>query len=120
MAEPLNIRPATPRSHAERHQARRCGCPRDRAPGPPAHHREGASMQVLIVAASADAFGRASQLEAPGVVFYRIASLAQARVALRADPGFDAILIAAAGIARSGCVAAAAARLRPYPRRAPQ
>jgi hypothetical protein len=120
MAEPLNIRPATPRSHAERHQARRCGCPRDHALDPPAHHREGASMQVRIVAASADAFGRVSQWEAPGVVFHRIASLAQARVALRADPGFDAILIAATGIARSGCVAATAALPRPYPRRAPQ
>jgi hypothetical protein len=78
-------------------------------------------MQVLIVAESADALGRASQLEAPGVVLHRVASMAQARVALQALPRIDAILInAASGIARPGCIAATAARPRPYPRRAPQ
>jgi hypothetical protein len=120
MAEPLNIRAATLRSHAEWHQARRCGCPRDRVLRPQAHQRQGVSMPVLIVATSAYALGRASRLEAPSVVFNRIASLAQARVALRADSRFDATLIAASGIARSGCIAATAARPRPYPRRAPQ
>jgi len=65
-------------------------------------------MQVLIVAGSDDALGRASQLEAPGVVLHRVASMAQARVALQAGPRIDAILIdTASDIARSWCVAAA-------------
>jgi DNA-binding NtrC family response regulator len=65
-------------------------------------------MQLLIVAASDDALARASLLEAPGVVFHRVASLAQARVALQALPRIDAILIdAASDIARSSCAAAA-------------
>jgi hypothetical protein len=94
--------------------------PADRVLRPQAHQRQGVSMPVLIVATSAYALGRTSRLEAPSVVFNGIASLAQARVALRAaDSRFDASLIAAC-IARSGCIAATAARPRPYPRRAPQ
>jgi hypothetical protein len=109
MAQPLNRPPAVTRSHhAEWYQARRC---RRRATARSARrqHRHGVSMQVLIVATSDDALGRPSQLEAPGVVLHWVASLAQAGVALQAQPRIDVILLAAT-----------AARPAPYPRRAPQ
>jgi two-component system, response regulator FlrC len=73
-----------------------------RAFGAAALHRRGASMRILIIAVSDDALERASELVAPGVVFHRVASLAQARLALQGESSFDAILIDdASDIARS-------------------
>jgi two-component system response regulator FlrC len=78
-----------------------------RAFGAPARHRHGGSMRILIIAVSDDARERASELVAPGVVFHRVASLAQARLALQAEPSFDAVLIDdASDIARSRRVVA--------------
>jgi hypothetical protein len=58
-------------------------------------------MRVVIVAASDDALGRASQLGTPGGVLHRVSSLAQARGALQAELRIDTILIdAASGISR--------------------
>jgi two-component system response regulator FlrC len=75
--------------------------------GRPARHRDGSSMRILIVAESDDALGRARQLKAPGVDVHRVASLAQARAALQAEPRIDAILIdAASDIAGSSHLAA--------------
>jgi two-component system response regulator FlrC len=75
---------------------------------PPAGHCRDPSMQVVIVAASDDARRRAGQLEAPGVLFQRVASLTQARTALQGEPCIDAILIdATSDIARSRNVVAA-------------
>ncbi|MGH6916995.1 MAG: hypothetical protein ACREJ0_04735 [Geminicoccaceae bacterium] len=53
-------------------------------------------MRVVIVAASDDALGRASQLWMPGVVLHRVSSLARATDALQAEPHIDPILIDAA------------------------
>jgi DNA-binding NtrC family response regulator len=53
-------------------------------------------MRVVIVAASDDAIDRASRLELPGIVLHRVASLAEARIALQGGPRIDAILVDAA------------------------
>jgi DNA-binding NtrC family response regulator len=66
-------------------------------------------MHVLIVVGSSDALGRASRLQAPGVVFHRVTNLAEARAALQTEPQIDAVLVdAAAAMAVFGRVAEAA------------
>jgi two-component system response regulator FlrC len=63
-------------------------------------------MRVLIVAAGDEALGRAGQLQTSGVVFDRVPSLIEARIALQTGPRIVAILIdAASDVARSQRVA---------------